>query len=194
LKKTLATYRAWSQMGCRYLMLEGCATFGISSGGFPGADAWLPGVPSEMRAEAERRLSWLKGKEYGLYRYVADTKVYSGEAYYRALAAGGHITPTYLDVYAKLPSGTRKRIRQTNAVYNRLSDKMQRRRLLGDGDTWQGVAWTQKDSAEVVLFALETFDYPIGEATMANDLTTGRHVEVADNLTAEAGHVYVIGD
>ncbi|MCP5114459.1 MAG: hypothetical protein GY953_26825, partial [bacterium] len=194
LKKTLATYRAWSQMGCRYLMLEGCAPFGISSGGFPGADAWEPGIPAEMRVEADRRLGWLKNKEYGLYRYVAETKVYSGEAYYRALAAGGQITPAYLDVYADLSSETRERIRRTNGLYNRLSDKMQRRRLIGTGDTWQAVAWSRDGSAEVVLFALETFGYPVREAAFADDLTTGTRLEITDSLAAEPGHVYVIRD
>ena len=53
----------------------------------PGAEAWDPHAPVEARVEAERRIGRLRGKEYGLYRYVVETKVYSGEAYHRALAA-----------------------------------------------------------------------------------------------------------
>jgi len=177
LDRTLAMQRELWRMGCTEIHIEACGPLGLSSGGY--------GMGKPELSEH------IRGREYGLYRTVADALV-EPESYYRALASKGVIGLTRLDVLDKLPEAQRARIVQANRDYVRVMDKMERRRLIADGDTWQGVAWTRRGSREELLFAFTRFRYPLAGRATVEDVTAGTTTAARAAIETTPVHTYVI--
>ena len=188
---TLQTHVAWREMGFTDVILEGCGPLGLSSGGLPGYDAFEPEVPPEQRREARQMLRRMLGREYGFYRYIVDTLV-EPVSYYRALASKGHISPQYLDVLMRHPDEEIALIQQANYDYLEVMDRMQRRRLIADGDVWQGVEWSQAGSTDVVVFSFDVFPYPVAGHVLVQDVTTGDEFEAFDAFQTEPLHTYIV--
>ncbi|MFQ5343440.1 MAG: hypothetical protein ACE5F6_18010, partial [Anaerolineae bacterium] len=189
LDQAIALQRDLRQMGITEIHIEGTGPFGLSSGGY-GLEGYLGGGPEEQ-AMAMKLFERIRGREYGLYRYTADT-IPEPDSYYRALASKGVIGVFNLDVLDKMPKEQRARIARANHDFLRVSDKMERRHLIAKGDTWQGVAWTNGCSDEAVLFAFEVFHYPTSEWATIEDITTGSSFETEDGFETEPQHTYVI--
>ncbi len=85
------------------------------------------------------------------------------------------------------------KIARANRDYTLVLEKMERRKLLASGNHWQGVEWAQDGSEDIVLFAFESFDYPVVEVVAIQDITTGTMIFHSGNLNTEAMHTYLIG-
>ncbi|MFQ5640788.1 MAG: T9SS type A sorting domain-containing protein [bacterium] len=181
LDRTLAMQTDFWQMGLTEVYIEGCGPLGLSTSGF----GHEPPVPSD--------LDKIRGREYGLYRYVADVFV-EPQSYYRALASKGVVGIPDMKEFNKLSQGDRASITQANQDYMRVLDKMQRRKLIAIGDSWQGVEWTNSGSSEVVLFAFERFTYPVMPGVTIKDITAGTTLQGTNNFETRPRHTYIIGD
>ncbi|MFQ5854533.1 MAG: hypothetical protein ACE5LU_02660, partial [Anaerolineae bacterium] len=169
--------------------IEGTSPFGLSSGGY-GLEGYLGGGPEEQ-AMATKLFERIQGREYGLYRYTADT-IPEPDSYYRALASKGVIGVFNLDVLDRMPADQRARIVQANHDFLRVSDTMERRHLIAEDDTWQGVAWTRRGSREEALFAFDRFRYPLAGRATIEDITAGISLSAEGGFETEPMHTYVI--
>lgn len=167
-------------MGMTEVHIEGCGPLGLSTGGY--------GHEPPVRADLDK----IRGREYGLYRYVADLYP-EPEAYFRTLAAGGVVGVASLAELEKMPPAEIDRIARANHDYLQVMDKMQHRTLVAAGDKWQGVAWIHDETAEVVLFAFERFPFPAVEGTAVTDVTTGEAFAVNSGLETHPFHTYILG-
>ncbi|MFQ5351581.1 MAG: hypothetical protein ACE5D3_00730 [Candidatus Binatia bacterium] len=193
LAKTLATQRAWRDMGYSDVIIEGCGPLGLSSGGYPGYEDVAPNMPLEVQQEAWARIERFVGREYGLYRYVVDSVV-EPQSYYRALASKGHVTATYLDLLAAMPEDQVGFIQQANLDYLRVMERMETRRLLGDARGWYGAEWTNGETAEVALFAFDRFEYSVGRGAVVEDVTAKTLSHPVKVLETVPWHTYIVSN
>ncbi len=189
LDQAIALQRDLQQMGAAQIMIEGTSPFGLSSGGY-GLEGYLGGGP-EGQAMAKRLYERIEGREYGLYRYIADT-IPDAASYYRALASKGVIGIWNLDVLATLPEDQHDGIVQANHDYVQVSDKMERRHLIAEGDTWQGVAWTRRGSRDQVLFAFDRFHYLLAGRATIEDITAGITLSAEGGFETAPMHTYIV--
>lgn len=187
LTESLDLVREIQARGLRDVSLEGVGVLGLSTGGYGyEATAYL-GRP---HPEELARFRAIQGREYGLYRYVADTFL-EPESYYRALASKGVMAVFDLRQFDDLDSEQQARIVRANFEYLFVRPWMQRRLLLGRGATWQGVAYRRDGAKEVVLFAFEPFDMALPGTWEVHDLTAHRLLVVENRLRAEPWHTYL---
>ncbi len=185
LSRSIALQKAWRRAGLSTILLEGVGPFGISGGGFGGE---LLANPEEAPL-ARRAFEQIRGREYGLYRYVADTEV-EPRSYYRALAAGGAVSINLLDFLERLDAPTRQAVARANRDHAAVRELMQRRRLIGRGEDWLGVSWTRDDSDAVAVFAFARFELPTEGRDLVRDVTAGETRRVSGTLTTEPYHTY----
>ncbi|MDQ7065923.1 MAG: T9SS type A sorting domain-containing protein [candidate division KSB1 bacterium] len=180
LHSSLAIQKELWRLGMTEIYIEGCGPLGVSTGGY----GHEPPIPEDLQK--------IRDREYGLYSYIAD--VYpEPDAYYRALASGGAIGVANLAELKKLPEETVKRIVQANFDYLSIMNKMQYRRLIGEGNTWLGVEWSNDAGPEKVVFSFTSFQYPSHAGTLVQDVTTGDVFRLTDNLQTRAFHTYLVG-
>jgi len=176
LDETLDMQRRLQAMGCTEIHIEGCGPFGLTSGGC-----------GYGRPEFFARIN---EREYGLYYYVADTKI-EPESYFRALASKGIVGIETIPDFEKLPSEARERIVKFNRAYLQALPFMKRRRLLGKGEKWLGVEWFDLRGRRTVLFAFEPLECKVQKTAAVWDLIEGRRVRVGNEvLKTERWHVY----
>lgn len=180
LSKSLEMQQAFWQLGMTEVYIEGCGPLGFSTGGFGKHE---PPTPPDLDS--------IRGKEYGLYHYVADAYP-KGDSYYKALASGGVIGVASLEEFNKLVDTAL--IRRANFDYLEVMDKMEKRRLIASGDTLLGVEWTNSSNGDVVLFAFNSFTYPSSGNSMAKDVTTGDIFPVNGTLTTIPYHTFLLGN
>ncbi len=185
LSRAIALQKAWRRAGLSTILLEGVGPFGISGGGFGGE---LLADPEEAPL-ARRAFEEIRGREYGLYRYVADTVVEAG-SYYRALASGGAVSTNILAFLEQLDESTRRAVARANRDHAAVRDLVQRRRLIGRGEEWLGVSWTRDDSDAVAVFAFARFELPTEGRNRVLDVTTGTRLDVSGRLVTEPFHTY----
>ncbi len=189
LDRTLAMQRALWKMGMTQILIEGCGPFGVSTGAY-GAEAIERGGPDEQ-AEGYRRFERIRGREYGLFRYMADMLV-EPQSYYRTLASKGVVIVFSLNMLNRLSEAEQAQIAQANADYNQMLDRMETRHLIATGDTWQGVSWTKSGSNDVVVFAFETFHVPLLPGATVLDITDGLMLKPGGDLNTASMHTYLI--
>lgn len=186
LDETVEMQRRLQAMGCTEIHIEGCCgPFGLSTGGYG------MGNP--------KKFALIKGKEYGLYYYLADTAV-EPESYFRALASKGIVAlkpmtkrVKHSPPFEKLPPEVRERVVKANHAYLQALPFMKRRRLLGEGENWQGVEWLDNRGRARVLFAFEPIKYRTQKKVTVTDLTNGTQSKVTNGvLHAEPWHVYLL--
>ena len=185
LDRSIALQKSWRHAGLSTVLLEGVGPFGVSGGGF-GAE--LLSVPEEASV-AETAFAGIRGREYGLYRYVADTVV-EPESYYRALAAGGAVSINLRQFAELLDEPTREAVGRANRDHARVRDLMQRRHLIGRGEEWLGVSWSSDATDTVALFAFARFALPTEGRDRVLDVTTGEWMRVSGTLRTEPFHTY----
>ncbi len=185
LSRSIALQKAWRRAGLPTILLEGVGPFGVSGGGFGGE---LLANPEEAPA-AQRAFAAIRGREYGLYRYVADTEV-EPRSYYRALAAGGAVSVGILDLLERLDARTREAVGRANRDHARVRDLLQRRHLIGRGEDWLGASWSRDDSDAVAVFAFAPFELPTEGRDRVLDVTTGTPLQVSGRLVTESFHTY----
>ncbi len=185
LTRSIALQQAWRKAGLGTIILEGVGPFGLSGGGYGGE---LLASPEEAPV-ARRAFAAIRGREYGLYRYVADTEV-EPESYYRTLASGGSVSINILDFMERLDEPTRRAVRRVNRDHARVRDLMERRHLIGRGDRWLGVSWRRDDGDEIALFAFAGFSFPTAGRDQVEDVTRGEHLQVSGSLRTEPFHTY----
>ncbi len=188
---TLETQHDWWNMGFTDIIIEGCGPLGLSSGGYPGYESFIPPAPPEEQEEARRRLKWILGREYGIYRFIVDTVALPG-SYYRALASKGHVSPQYLDVLNIYSEENIARIQQANFDFLQVKDLMERRTLVAEGDEWLGVAWSNSVSSDLVLFSFDHFFYLLDGYAEVEDVTTGAIFPADGGFETEPWHTYHI--
>ena len=180
LKKTIEMQQLFWQIGMTEVHIEGCGPLGLSTGGF----GHEPPIPEDLNK--------IRGKEYGLYHYVAD--VYpEPDSYYKTLACGGVIGVASLEELQKLPTTYIERIKQANYDYLEVMDKMYKRKLIGFADTLKGVEWKDQNNQYSVLFAFNSFTYTTGYK-MAKDVTTGDVFTINGVLTTIPYHTFLFGN
>ena len=180
------------EMGLSTIVIEGCGPFGISSGGY-GYEAYALGSPEDKIA-AEKIYERIEGREYGLYRYIADT-IIEPESYYRALASKGVIDGFLIETLLDMPKEKLEIIAQANRDYMQVLDKMEKRHLIGNGDRWNGVLWTHQGSKAEVLFSFNSFNYFLGQIdsrVVVEDVTAGTKSMVMGNFSTLPMHTYII--
>ncbi len=181
LLRSTAMQQAFWTMGMTEVYIEGCGPLGLSSGGY----GHEPPIPADLNA--------IRGKEYGLYRYVAD--LYPEPApYYRALASGGAIGVANLEELQKLNPQDAAKIKQANHDYIQVMPRMKHRTVIGSGNQWQGTAWRDSTGSITTLFAFETFSYPINGTSIVQDITADSIFTVTGRLATRPFHTYLIGD
>ena len=186
LARSIEMQREWRQLGISEIYIEGTGPFGVSSGGY-GAEG-LGGADEPLVRQAYDRI---KGKEYGLYRYSADTIV-EADSYYRTLASKG-VVPVYSEHIGTLWSDdVMAAVTQANKDYLAVLDRMQHRRLITQSDQWIGVAWTKDGSSDQVLFAFSAFDYAVTGCAIVEDVTAGTRTQVQGTLSTQPFHTYII--
>ncbi len=191
LDSAIALQQAFSQMGISQLMIEGLGPLGRPDAygdyeSYTGPPQPLP----EQIAELER----LRGHEYLLYRIGAGTYI-DMEIYHRVLAAGGLINIANFDEIDALSDAGRAWLRQINTDLSQVVDRMQYRSLLVSDNRWLGVAWTQTDSADVVLFAFDTPFVQLTDGSVTvKDVSTGEQFEAAGKFQTEPYHTYILFD
>ncbi|MBC7329117.1 hypothetical protein H5T88_02030 [bacterium] len=174
LERTIKMQKAMQEMGYSEIHIEGCGPFGLSSGGYGYGD--------------NSYFEKIKGKEYGLYYYVADT-IFDKEAYFRALASKGVLGILSLD---RLSEEDKNAIAEINNGFNIVAPYMEKRRLLGMGDDWFGVEWRNKEG-KTVLFSFKRFSYKLGRRTQVEDVTTKKRMQIKDGqLVTQPWHIYLI--
>ena len=174
--------------GLSNIVIEGCGPFGISSGAYAG-EAYKHGPP-EAKAMVKAIFDRQEHHEYGHYRYLVDT-IPEPDSYYRTLASKGALALWTIKDLETAEAATRSRIVQANRDFNRVSDKMKRRRLLASGDTWQGVEWRSDKPKQVVVFAFESFSYQLDGPASVEDLTAGSKA-TQTKLETKPMHTYLI--
>ncbi|MCP5051540.1 MAG: hypothetical protein GY940_30510 [bacterium] len=177
------------EMGMTNIFIEGCGPLGVSSGGY-GYESVLANDPEGIK-HVNRRFDSIRGREYLLYRYQADT-IIEPDSYYRALASKGIIGIPNLEVLSQMSVGDRDHIARANRDYMQVLDKMQHRRLIAVDGRWVGVAWTNDVSSDVVVFAFSDFNYPFSGRGSIRDITSGRSLGTKSSLSVEPMHTYVI--
>ncbi len=187
LERTLALQKEIWDIGLTEVHIEGCGPLGLSSGGYGYETYTLE--DSTPTAEVRKMFERIEGREYGLYRCVADTLI-EAESYYRALASKGVVGVANLDLLQSLTDDI-EAITQANKEYMQVLEKMEIRHLIGSGNSWQGVAWTREGSEEVVLFAFKVFSYSVAEGATIQDITAGTTISPA-NFKTTAWHTYSI--
>ena len=185
LSRSIALQKAWRRAGLSTILLEGVGPFGISGGGFGGE---LLANPEEAPV-AQRAFAAIRGREYGLYRYVADTEV-EPASYYRALAAGGAVSISILDFLERLDAPTREAVARANRDHAAVRDLMQRRHLIGRGEEWLGVSWSRDEDDSVAIFAFARFALPVEGRTRVLDVTTGTRLDGSTGFVTEPYHTY----
>lgn len=174
LERTITMQKAMWNMGYDEIHIEGCGPFGLSSGG------WGYGDPSCFRK--------IKGREYGLYFYVADTCFDKG-SYYRALASKGILGITSL---SSLGEEDREAIARFNRDFNNVASLMEKRKLLGKGEEWLGVEW-QSRVGKRVLFSFSSFSYKLPKGMKVKDITLGQSLNVKNGLlSTQPFHTYLM--
>ncbi len=188
LVRSIEMQKAWREMELNQIYIEGVSPFGISGGGFGWEGSFFGGGAEEAWAAFEK----IEGREYGLYRYAADTMI-RGDSYYRTLASKGIVSIFSLSLTEQWSDSQVDMIVQTNRDYMRVLPWMQHRHLVGRGDEWLGVAWTKDGSDDIVLFSFKRFPYPVsGDATVEDVTAEGRPFEIHGGFYTEPRHTYVI--
>ncbi len=185
----IALQQAFTEMGISQLMIEGLGPLGRSDAygdyeSYTGAPNPLP----EQVAELER----LRGHEYLLYRIGAGTYI-DMNIYHRVLASGGLINIANFDEIDALSESDRNWLRQINTDIATVVNRMQYRSLLVKNNRWLGVAWTQDDSADAVLFAFEApFVQQFDGSTTIEDVTTGTQFTADGQFQTKPYHTYIL--
>ncbi len=179
---------AFSQLPVQDLGIEGTGLLGRSElyGDYEtpsGPPAPLP----EQVAEHQR----LDGHEYMLLRGNAGTYL-DLPMYHRALAAGGMINIANMDEVDALGAAERDWLRRINLEHRKVVDRMDQRRLLIQDGQWKGVAWTDEETGEVVLFAFDALTLQLGASGTAEDLTSGVKADFSGSFTAQPWRTYLL--
>ncbi len=180
LRETVAMQQEFWQLGMTEVHIEGCGPLGLSTGGF----GHEPPIPADLEP--------IRGREYGLYNYVADNYP-DPEVYFRALASGGAVGIANLAELSKIPQEHLDRIQQANFDFLEVMDFMQFRKLIGSGPQWLGVEWRNDRDDNLVLFSFAVFDYDVAAGTPVKDVTQGEVIEVDGVLKTQPFHTYLIG-
>ena len=191
LAEGIAFQRAFSEMGLSQIVIEGLGPVGRSDAygdyeSYTGGPQRLP----EIVADVER----VRDREYLLYAvgagmYLADDTM---PIYHRLLASGGLLNIANFDEIEAMSGEGQAWLRQINQDYAQVMARMQHRQLLADGENWLGTAWTQDDSADVVVFAFAPFNLAFEGTAMVEDVTTGERFEAEGRFSAQAWHTYLI--
>jgi len=183
LDETLEMMKRLQAAGCGEMHIEGCGPFGLSSGG---------------HANGRRRdiFERVKGREYGLYYFVADLiKAHELEpgSYFRALAGKGILGITSIQDFERLRAEAREKIVRLNDAFLKVLPFMKRRKLLGEGEKWLGVEWLDESGKPRILFSFEPMEWRVSKEARVVELTEGKRF-VADNGTvnAEKWRIYFI--
>ena len=175
LDEAVKLQRAMQDMGYTVLLKEGCGPFGLStrSGG----------------------LHDVLGREYMryyfLYNHSDPEKRYDPDSYFRTLASKGVMEIREPGLFEALAGEDRDRIVAANRAYTEALPLMKRRFLLGDGDTWRGVAWADEAGRPRVLFSFEPFDWMVAADGAGRELITGQPIVATEGVVhAEPWRVY----
>ncbi|MFA6245107.1 MAG: hypothetical protein WC655_29460, partial [Candidatus Hydrogenedentales bacterium] len=139
LDELVSLQHAMQRMGYSVLMKEDCGPFGLST--------------------RSSGLSGVLGREYLRYYFLFNhsdpLKRYDPDSYFRTLASKGVMEIRVPREFEALPVEARDRIVRANFAYREVLPLLKRRFVLGDGETWQGVAWADRKGRTRVLFGFE---------------------------------------
>ena len=177
LDEVIALQRAMQRMGYNFLTKEDCGPFGLSS--------------------RSSGLAGALGHEYLRYyfQYTPEdpTKRMDPDAYFRTLASKGMMDIRVARDFEALPAESRTRIIRGNFAYREVLPLMKRRLVLGNGDTWQGVAWSDARNRPRVLFSFVSFDWPTRKGTQGRELMNGTPFSAHEGvLHAQPWQVYLL--
>ncbi len=173
------------------IYVEGMSLLGLSTGGY-GYEATR--FEGKRNQEEWKHFVAIRGREYGLYRYVADTFL-EPQSYYRALASKGVMAVFDMSQVRKLEAaspGSTQKIARANEDYLTVLPWMQRRFLIGKGKTWYGVAWQRDTAKEIVLFSFLPFDFSRPGKWEVQDVTAGTRTKVQVGFRTKAWHTYIL--
>ncbi|MBK19826.1 MAG: hypothetical protein CMM52_13415 [Rhodospirillaceae bacterium] len=165
LDRKLFLQRQLQKMGAGELHIEGAGPFGISTGGY-GYEGYVLGNALD-KAVARRKFQHIRGREYGLYRYIADTIV-EPNSYFRALASKGAIGVFKLSLLKRLSKQGLALIARSNSIYREVLPELQIRELMGKGEEWFGVSWSNRQNKNKIIFAFKRFQVETGAAIVEN--------------------------
>lgn len=168
LDEVVLLQRAMQRMGYTLLMKEDCGPFGLSS-----RSSGLAGVLGREYL-----------RYYFLYNHSDPSKRYDPDSYFRSLASKSVMELRVPRDFEALPSEIRDRIVRTNFAYREVLPLLKRRFVLGDGDTWKGVAWADRRGRTRVLFSFVAFDWPVPKNAR------GRELMIGDTFSASKGVVH----
>ncbi|HPO08079.1 MAG TPA: hypothetical protein PLZ55_05380, partial [bacterium] len=154
LDETVDLQRALQEMGCTEILKEGCGPFGLSS--------------------RSSGLEGCRGKEYGRYYFLyshEQGEPLEPDSYYRTLASKGVIEIRCAQEFEQLPQENRERIIIANRDYVEVLPFMKKRRLIGSGETWQGVEWMDTNGDARVLYAFEPIDWKVPVGARVRDVS-----------------------
>ena len=179
---------AFSALPVEDLGIEGTGLLGRSE---LYGDYETPAGPPHPSPEQVRQHERLRGHEYMLLRGNAGTYL-DLPMYHRALAAGGMVNIANMDEVDALGAADRDWLRRINLEHRKVVDRMDHRRLLVQDGRWQGVAWTDEESGDVVLFAFEALTLELGARGTAADVSTGAQTTFDGTFTAQPWRTYVL--
>ncbi len=186
--RTLAFHKALRDMGMTEITNEGCGPLGVSGGGYAGGGYYMD--HPQARAMALSRFETVDGREYGVYRYGADT-IFEIDSYYRMVASKSHIQIDEVTQILNMDAEERAAMTSAHNDYMTVLPLMQRRQLVVRDNRWVGVQYTNDTTSDVVVFAFEPFEFsPASDATVT-DVTSGSEVG-SGRFTTQARHTYRI--
>lgn len=188
-EQTLRLQREWRDMGMTHIITEGCGPLGLSGGAYSGAGIFMDHPDAERMAT--ERSNNVFNREYGLYRYGADM-IYQDDSYYRLVASKGYFMVDDTIVIDSMTDTQRAAFAQSNQDYVTVLDLLEERHLIGSGDQWLGVRWTQSDSDDEVIFSFSPFLHSLSEPAEVEDVTAGTTTTVDSVLNTQARHTYII--
>ena len=176
LHEAIALQSAMQKMGYSILLKEGCGPFGLST--------------------RSSGLHDILGREYlryyFLYNHSATDRRYDPDSYFRSLASKGVMEIRVPQEFEAQPEENRRRMVQVNHAYNQVRPLMKRRYLVGESETWQGVAWVDEAARSRVLYSFEAFDWIVPKGATVRELMTGQTLSVPDGiLRTEPWRVYL---
>ena len=177
LSELVELQHAMQRMGYNFLMKEDCGPFGLST-----RSSGLNGVLGREYL-----------RYYFLYNHGDPSKRYDPDSYFRTLASKGVMEMRVPRDFEALPGEARDRIIRVNFAYREVLPLMKRRFVLGEGDTWLGVAWADPTGRKRVLFSFKTFDWPVPPGARGRELMTGDAFLVSDGeLRTRPWSVYLL--
>ena len=186
--RTLAFHKALREMGMTEITNEGCGPLGVSGGGYAGGGYYMD--HPQAQAMALSRFDTVNGREYGLYRYGADT-IFEIDSYYRMVASKSHIQIDEVTQILRMDAEQRAAMTSAHRDFMTVLPLMQRRQLVVRDNRWVGVQYTNDTTSDVVVFAFEAFSYSPSSSATVTDVTSGSTVEPGQ-FTTQARHTYRI--